>query len=89
MQTPHYSVRWTGLWSWTVNNSLNNVNACMPLTQDCPPRLLDLTVCIVPALVSLSHQHTHDSALDTPEASKLQTPPYFGQAVVVLTVSII
>ena len=43
MQTPRYSVKWTVFGSsstWTVQNSLDNADACKPLTQDCPPSLV-------------------------------------------------
>ena len=29
--------------TWTVQNSLDNTDACMPLVQDCPPSLIEST----------------------------------------------
>jgi len=29
---------------WTIQNLLNNVDGCMPLTQDCPPYLMESTI---------------------------------------------
>ena len=43
---PGYSVKWTGSHlssTQTVQNSLDNADAYMPLTQDCPPLLIDST----------------------------------------------
>ena len=47
MWTPHYSIKQTDFFvsssTWTVQNSLSNADAGMPLTQDCPAPLIDLT----------------------------------------------
>ena len=47
MRTPSYSVKQSFFWSsstWTVQNSLDNTDAHMPLTQDCPPSLIEPTI---------------------------------------------
>ena len=45
MRTPHHSIKWTDFCgptsTWTVQNSLDNVDAGMPLAQDCPAPLVD------------------------------------------------
>ena len=48
MQTPRYSVKQTSssvplCSTWTVHNSLDNVDTHLPLMQACPPPLIDST----------------------------------------------
>ena len=60
MRTPHHSVKQTDslvplVPALYVQNSLDNAEACLPLTQGCQPLQLDITIALVCTVLASGH----------------------------------